>query len=85
MEGSGLEDDDPSVRGSFDSLTYVGTQAVITVGLGPGTYTALVVDGIVYVARMHSVAWKLAGAKGVEEFYGFAEIDEAGKVVRLLR
>ena len=80
-----MEDDDPQARDCFTPLTLVGTQAVVTVGLKAGTYTALVVDGVVYVARMHMVAWSLAGAKGNEESYGFAEIDEAGKVVRLFR
>ena len=51
----------------------------------PGTYAALVVDGQTYVARFHIDAWALAGRKGAEEFYGFAEIDEFGKVVRLFK
>lgn len=53
--------------------------------LPAGTYTAPVVDGKVYVARMHISAWELAGKQGVEQFYGFAEIDAAGKVVRLIK
>jgi len=45
----------------------------------------LVVDGKVYVARMHIAAWELAGRQGNNTFYGFAEIDAAGKVVRLFK
>jgi hypothetical protein len=44
-----------------------------------GKYPALVIDGKAYVGRMHTVAWELAGKNGVEQFYGFAEIDTAGK------
>jgi len=48
-------------------------------------YAALVIDGKVYVGRFHITAWDLAGKKGVEQFYGSAEIDAAGKVVRLFK
>ena len=64
---------------------FVGKQAVVSAHLPAGRFTALVVDGQVYVARMHNVAWELAGRKGVEQFYGFCEIDALGKVVRLFK
>ena len=64
---------------------FVGRQAVVSAHLPAGRFTALVVDGQVYVARMHNVAWELAGRKGVEQFYGFCEIDALGKVVRLFK
>ena len=63
----------------------VGEQAHVAPNLPAGKYTALVVDGEVYVARMHSVAWEMAGKKGVDQFYGFAEIDASGKVIRLFK
>jgi hypothetical protein len=44
-----------------------------------------VIDGEVYVARMHITAWELAGKKGAEQFYGMAIIDEFGKVVSLYK
>ncbi len=64
---------------------FVGSQAVTSPHLPAGTYTALVVDGRVYVARMHITAWELAGKTGTEEFYGSAEIDATGRVVRLFK
>jgi hypothetical protein len=64
---------------------FVGKQAIVSAHLPAGRFTALVVDGQVYVARMHNVAWELAGRKGVEQFYGFCEIDALGKVVRLFK
>lgn len=72
-------------RGAFDAASFVGKQAVTTPNLPAGVRAALVVDGKVYVARFHLQAWKLAGKKGVEQFYGFAEIDAAGKVLRLIK
>ena len=71
--------------GAFNPADVVGHQAVVAPHLPAGTYTALVIDGKVYVARMHISAWELAGKKGVEQFYGSAEIDAAGKVVRLFQ
>ena len=71
--------------GSFNPADFVGKQAVVSTHLKAGTYTALVVDGKVYVARMHISAWELAGKQGVELFYGFAEIDASGNVVRLFK
>lgn len=71
--------------GIFNPADFIGKPAVVSPYLKAGTYTALVVDGVVYVARMHISAWELAGKQGVEQFYGFAEIDAAGKVVRLFR
>jgi len=62
----------------------VGTQAVVATGLGAGTYPALVVNGTVYVARFHNVAWQLAGY-GTETFYGLATIDALGRVISLIR
>ena len=55
------------------------------VEVGEGISSPVVVDGKVYVARMHISAWELAGKKGVQQFYGFAEIDAAGKVVRFIK
>jgi len=52
--------------------------------LPAGVCPALVIDGKVYVGRMHDVAWELAGQKGVVQFYGHEEIDAAGNVVRLI-
>ncbi len=64
---------------------FIGEQATVAAHLPPGKYTALIVDGQVYVAKMHNVAWELAGRKGVTQFYGFAEIDALGRVVRLFK
>jgi hypothetical protein len=75
----------PTTSGSFNPANLVGKQAVVSPQLKAGTYPALVVDGKVYVARMHITAWELAGTQGVEQFYGFAEIDAAGNVVRLFK
>ena len=75
----------PKGGGSFNPADFVGKQAVVSPHLKAGTYTALVVDGKVYVARMHISAWELAGKQGVEQFYGFAEIDAAGNVLRLFK
>jgi hypothetical protein len=69
--------------GTINPADFVGHQAVVYPHSPAGTYTALVVDGKVYVARFHIVAWELAGKKGTIQFYGSAEIDAAGKVVRL--
>ena len=71
--------------GAFNPANFVGHQAVVTPHLPAGVRAALVIDGKVYAARMHIQAWELAGKKGVEQFYGFAEIDAAGKVVRLIK
>ena len=62
----------------------VGSTAVVATGLGAGTYPALVVNGTVYVARFHNVAWQLAGY-GTETFYGLATIDALGRVISLTR
>ena len=64
---------------------FVSKQAVVSAHLPARRFTALVVDGQVYVARMHHVAWELAGQKGVEQFYGFCDIDALCKVVRLFK
>jgi hypothetical protein len=69
----------------FDPASFAGRQAVTSPHLPAGVRPALVVDGQVYVARMHNVAWELAGRTGTVEFYGFAEIDAAGRVVRLIQ
>lgn len=63
----------------------IGAQAVVAPGLGAGTYPALIIDGIPYVARFHIVAWELAGKTGVETFYGAATIDAAGRVIELIK
>ena len=75
----------PAPKGVLDLTSLIGKQATISAHLPAGSYTALVVDGQVYVARMHNVAWELAGGKGVTQFYGFAEIDALGRVVRLFK
>ena len=63
----------------------VGTIATRPAHLPSGVFPALVVNSQVYVARMHNVAWELAGKTGVTQFYGFAEIDALGKVLRLFK
>jgi len=62
------------------STLGIGSQAVVTGGLGAGTYPALIVDGTVYVARFHNIAWQAAGY-GAETKYGMAIIDAAGIVI----
>ena len=71
--------------GTLDTVSLVGKQATVAPNLPAGKYAALVINGKVYVARFHNVAWELAGRKGIESFYGFAEIDAAGKVIRLFK
>jgi hypothetical protein len=66
-------------------MQVIGTQAITPPHLPAGRYPALVVDGKVYAARMHITAWELAGKQGTEQFYGFAEIDNCGKVVRVFK
>ena len=66
------------------AATGIGTQAVVSSGLGAGQYPALLINGTVYVARMHNVAWQLAGRTGEVLIYGIVEIDAAGRVVRWL-
>jgi len=63
-----------------DAGVGVGTQAVLAPGLSEGTWPALLVDGKVYAARFHNIAWDLAGRGNVQK-YGMAIIDETGKVV----
>jgi len=70
---------------NFDPANFVGMPAVVWPHLRAGTYPALVVDGKVHVARMHLLAWELSGRQGVEQFYGFAEIDATGTTLRLFR
>jgi hypothetical protein len=67
------------------ATSMAGAKAVTPAHLPAGQYPAIVVNGQVYAARMHSVAWQLAGQKGTHQFYGFAEIDAAGKVIKLFR
>jgi len=71
--------------GAFSTANLVGSQAIVAARLPAGIYTALVVNGKVYVARFHHEAWRLAGRKGIEQFYGIAEIDATGKVLRLFK
>jgi len=76
----------PILNPNFTPVSqFVGKQAVVSAHLPAGKYTALVVDGQVYVARMHNVALELAGRKGATQFYGFCEIDATGKVIRLFK
>jgi RHS repeat-associated protein len=72
------------VRTVAPSSLGVGSRAVVAPGLRAGEYPALLVDGRVYVARMHEVAWELAGRTGEVQKYGIAEIDDAGTVIRWL-
>jgi hypothetical protein len=67
-----------------EAAATIGTQAVVVGPLGAGTYPALVVNGTVYVARFHVLAWEAAG-KGAEIFYGLATIDAAGNVINLAK
>jgi hypothetical protein len=73
----------PGGSGGVDPVKFVGAQAITSPHLPAGTYCALVVDGKVYVARMHTICYELAGKKGYVQFYGSAQIDAAGTVVRL--
>ena len=58
----------------------IGTQAVVAPGLGAGVWPALMVNGTVYVARFHVVAWEMA-QHAQETKYGMVIIDAAGKVI----
>ncbi|MCL6504959.1 MAG: hypothetical protein K6T86_19960, partial [Pirellulales bacterium] len=70
---------------AFNPADFVGPQAVTPAHLPAGDFCALVVNGQVYVARMHDVAWELAGKPRNIQFYGSAQIDAAGRIVRLYR
>jgi len=70
---------------AFNPANFVGRQAVTAPNLPAGTFTALVVDGQVYVARFHSVGWQLAGRTGNVQYSGWAEIDGAGRILRLFQ
>lgn len=59
----------------------VGSQAVVAPGLGGGSYAGLGINGTVYCARFHDVAWKLANYAEPIEKYGIVTIDAAGKVI----
>jgi RHS repeat-associated protein len=58
----------------------IGSQAVVSPGLGAGVWPALLVNGTVYVARFHQVAWEMANHGEVQK-YGMVIIDAAGKVI----
>jgi len=75
----------PGGSGDVNPADFVGAQATTPPHLPAGTYCALVVDGKVYVARMHIICWELAGKQGNIQFYGSAQIDAAGTVVRLFK
>ena len=58
----------------------IGSKAVMATGLGAGTWPALLVNGKVYVARFHEIAWQMS-ARGEVQKYGMAIIDASGRVV----
>ena len=58
----------------------VGSTAVVAPGLGAGSYPALLINGTVYVARFHSVAFGMAGGVATGK-YGMVVIDCSGKVL----
>jgi RHS repeat-associated protein len=64
------------------TATGVGTTAVTTPFLPEGIHAAIMINGTVYVARFHNLAWDLAGRCGQIQIYGMVEIDKAGKVIR---
>ncbi len=59
----------------------IGSTAVVAEGLGAGSYPAILVNGTVYVARFHEIAWQLAGRAEPIVKYGIAIIDATGKVI----
>jgi RHS repeat-associated protein len=73
-----------AVAGTAAAAMGVGTTAVVGPGLGPGTYPALLINGVVYVHRFHVLALELAGgtaASGAVQKYGMVIIDASGKVI----
>jgi len=61
----------------------VGSQAVVAPGLAAQAgvwYPALLVNGTVFVARFHAVAWEMA-SNGQVQKYGMVMLDAAGKVI----
>ena len=48
------------------------------------TYPAIIVNGVVYIARFHNIAWRAAKC-GEETFYGMATIDAGGKVIAIMK
>ncbi len=71
--------------GGVNPANFVGAQAITPPHLPAGTYCAIVVDGKVYVARMHTTCWELADKSVNIQFYGSAQIDAAGTVGRLFQ
>jgi RHS repeat-associated protein len=60
----------------------IGTIAVTPATLPAGVpLPGIMVNGTVYVAHHHSVAWALAGGCGVIQRYGHVILDKSGKVV----
>lgn len=59
----------------------IGTQAVVAPGLGAGSYPGLLINGTVYVARFHEIAWQMAGRAEPIAKYGIAIVDATGKVI----
>ena len=74
------------IFGGTAAGTGIGTTAVVAPGLTPGVaYPALLIDGTVYVARFHAVAYELAGgaaACGTVQKYGMVILDATGKVIQ---
>ena len=70
-----------ATRGSAATQLGIGAQAVVAPGLSSGAYPALLINGTVYVARFHDIAWRMAGRAEPVAKYGIAIIDATGKVV----
>lgn len=67
--------------GTVVSELGIGTQAVVAPGLGAGSYPGLLINGTVYVARFHEIAWQVAGRAEPIVKYGIAIVDATGKVI----
>jgi RHS repeat-associated protein len=59
----------------------IGTQAWVAPGLGAGTWAGIMVNGQVYAARFHDIAWRAAGRCEPIQKYGMVIIDSTGKVI----
>ncbi len=77
--GPGTATSPPPSLGARGAI--VGSQAIVAPGLGAGPWPALVVNGRVFVARFHDLAWQASG-RGFVQAYGAVVIDSTGKVIR---